>query len=72
MDPTIVVFCARVDDARDRGGGGAEEGKVDPSGVFAHPWIGIASLTIGRTRRVVRGGLREGDKFEVDAIAEDL
>ena len=72
MDPTIGALCACVDDVRDRGGGGAEEGKVDPSRVFARPWIGIASLTIGRTRRVVRGGVREGDEFEVDAIAEDL
>lgn len=72
VDPTIVALCACIDDVRDRGGGGAEEGKVDPSRVFARPWIGIALLTIGRTRRVVRGGVREGDEFEVGAIAEDL
>jgi hypothetical protein len=72
VDPAMVTLCACVDDARDRGGGGTEEGKVDPSGVFVRPWICIASLTIGRAGRVVRGGVREGDEFEVGAVAEDL
>ena len=68
----MVTLCACVDDTRDRGGGGAEEGKVNPSRVFVRPWVGIASLTIGRAGRVARCGVREGDEFEVSVIAEDL
>ena len=47
VDGAVVLFCACVDDTRDRGGGGTEEGKVDPSGVSMRPGISIASLTIG-------------------------
>ena len=74
MDGTTstLSFCTCVDDARDRGGGGTEESKVDPSGVLVGPGIGVASLTIGRAGWVVGGGVGERDEFEIGAVVEDL
>lgn len=65
----MISLRACVDDTRDRSVGGAEESKVDPSGVFVGPGAALALLTIGRAGWVVGGGMGERDEFEIGAVA---